>query len=82
MLQKRGATLGRYPRIDEREKELIWSFLNFLNFIVHKTHLENQLKQTSRPHLRNSDSVGLEWGCKIFIFKNHLPVDTDAASQD
>lgn len=50
MLQKRGATLERYLSVDEKEEDLIWSFLCFLNFTVHKTHLENQLKQTPRPH--------------------------------
>lgn len=83
MMQERGADLERYPRVDERGEDLIWSFLSFLNFIVHKTHLENQLKHRL-PDLTSEiliqwAGVGLQ---NLHFFFYHLLVDTDAASQD
>lgn len=59
MMQKSGADLERYPRVDERGEDLIWSFLSFLNFIVHKTHLENQLKHRL-PDL--TSEILIQWG--------------------
>lgn len=65
MMQKRGAGLERYPRVDERGEDLIWSFLNF---IVHKSPLENLLKHRL-PDLTSEIPIHWVWsGAANFAF--------------